>query len=118
MDLEPEQSLRCAPLHIVVDEDRGDVAVDDVDERVAARDQVDRVPFTRLDQPLQLVGGAFEIANDLRLGVRSDVDRLSAHHDDAAAALLVDHAGELVGEVDVGLVALEHPFAGDRSGWG
>ena len=67
VDLEAEQALQCAPLRVVVDEDRGDVAVDDVDDRVAARDEVDRVPVAGLDERLQLVGGAFEIANDLRL---------------------------------------------------
>src|SRR5262249_12191007 len=39
------------------------------------------------------------------------VDCLAAHREEAAAALFVDLAGELVREVDVGLVALHHPLA-------
>ena len=56
-----------------------------------------------------------ELADLPRHAVGADFDRLAALHEKTAAALLVDHPGELIVEVDVGLIALQHPFAGDRA---
>src|SRR5262249_13574700 len=100
-----------AVLGVVVDEDAGDGAVQDLNDRVAARDDVDLVPVVGLDDRLQLVGALLQVADDLRAAAVGHVDRLAAHGQKAPAPLLVDLAGELVGEVDVGLVPFHHPLA-------
>src|SRR5206468_5003971 len=44
------------------------------------------------------------------------VHGLTAHREESASALFVDLAGELVREVDVGLIAFHHPLADVGSG--
>ena len=55
MDLEAEQAFQGPVLRFVIDEDGRDAAVQDVDERRAAGDDVELVPVIDLDDLLELV---------------------------------------------------------------
>src|SRR5262245_11219625 len=111
VQLEAEQAAELPVLGVVVDDDARDRAVEDLHDRVAAGDDVDLVPVVDLDQRLELVGALLQVADDDRLAALGYVDRLAAHGEETAAALLINLTSPLVGEVDVGLIALHHPLA-------
>ena len=108
MQLEADQPRHRSALHVVIQADRGDVSVHDVDERVAAGDEVELIPFARLEERLQHLG-ALEAA-DLPLGsVLGDVGNRAALGEEAAARLLVQLARILVVEIQIHLIAAEAP---------
>ena len=55
MDLQSEQPAHRPSGDIVVKKERGDVSVQDVDQHVAARDDVELVPVVLLDERLERV---------------------------------------------------------------
>jgi hypothetical protein len=109
VDLDADEALELAVWGVVVDDLGHDVAVEDVDQQVAADDEVVPVPVVGMDEGLEVVRGA-EGGDDGRAFAGGNVGDLAAHGKEGAAALLVVLAGVLVGTVDVGLVAAEEPF--------
>ncbi len=113
MDLEAQQPFQRPPLGVVVDEQGCHLTVDHVDDGAAARDQMHIVPVAGLDDCFQLVGLSLEIADHFLATVSANVDGLTALHQKAASAFLVDHAGVLIVVIDIRLISLQHPFAFD-----
>src|SRR5690606_2077426 len=110
-NLQAQQALRCPGVLVVVDEERGDVAVEHVNQHVAPCGDLKLVPVILLDLRAERVARIerADLAAHLIRSGRSDVVELPARREEAAAALFVEHAGVLIREVDVGLVALEDP---------
>ena len=69
------------------------------------------VPVVGLDHGFQFVGALLQVADDFRPAAIRDVDGLASHGQESASAFLVDLSGELIREIDVGLIALHHPLA-------
>ena len=88
---------------MMIDEFRGGLAVDEVAEVVARRDDEVLVPLADID----LHGVVFAEVPEGAVGVEHDVVAVEA--EDAAASFLVGHAGVLDGGVDVALIAGDDP---------
>src|ERR1019366_1394985 len=98
-----------APGGIVVDQHAGDTAVEQLDDGVAAGDEVEVIPVLAFDQILQLRAIA-DGADDCGFLALADIAELAAHGEKAAPALFVDLAGVLLLAIHVGLVALHGEF--------
>src|SRR5687767_1809636 len=116
VQLQADQTLRRLRFQVVVDEHRHEMAVEDVHHRAAARDDVHVVPVARLDVRLELLRAALEIRDDSPGAIGAYVHGLPALHEDAAAALLVNHPCVPVVEIDVGLITPHDPLPRDGSG--
>src|SRR5262245_1824631 len=110
VQLNADQSGHLAPAPVVVDDLAHHVAVHDLDNRIAPRNDMDVVPVARFDEFLELFAVA-ERADRAPLAAVPDVTDLPAQRQEAPAALFVDLAGETLLGVDVHLVALQHPAA-------
>ena len=89
------------------------MAVENLGDHVAARDDVRLVPVVHFDDLQQFVIAVLQRSDDLRTTTVRDVDELTAHSEKAAPALFVDLTGEAVLGVDVALVPLQDPVAHD-----
>ena len=108
MHLEGEQAFEFAVLGVVVDEFDGDLAVDLVDQAVALRDDDILMPLGEIDLHGIVFGG------EPLGGLVVDDDALAVLHEDAAAALVIDHAVVRRVGMDVALVATDDPLADFR----
>src|SRR6266850_2841723 len=113
--LKPDQPAQLTVLQVLIDHHAHDGAVQDLDDRAAARDQVNLVPVAGLDERLQLLGRLLQIADHLRATTVRNVGGLAAQREKPAPALLVDLARVLIVGIDVRLIALHHPFADVRA---
>ena len=86
------------------------MAVDQLDQRIAAGDDVQVVPVAILDIGSSTRSPSPERADRADLPPFGTYANLAAQREKAAAALFVDLAGVLLLRVDIGLVALHHPF--------
>jgi hypothetical protein len=113
VDLDADEAFEFVVGRVLVDDLGHDVAVEDVDEQVAANDELVLVPVVRVDEGFEVVWGA-EVGDDGGSFAGGDVSDLTAQGEDGAAALLVVLTGVFAGAVDIGLVAAEEPLgAGD-----
>src|ERR1039457_5591521 len=103
--LDADEAGGVAPGGIVVDQHAGDTAVEQLDDGVAAGDEVKIVPILALDQLLQLLAIAHR-ADERGFFALADIGELAAHGEKPAPALFVDLAGVLLLAIHVGLVAL------------
>src|SRR5262249_52684602 len=98
---------------VVVDQLAHQVAVHNLNDQVAARDDIDVIPVVDLDEVLELRAIAYRPDIRRLLAVRNNVD-LTAQRQKPAAALFVNLAGVLLARVDIGLVALHDPLRNVR----
>src|ERR1039457_1720727 len=109
LDLGAEEGGEGVRAGIVVDQHAGDTAVEQLDDGVAAGDEVEVIPVLAFDQLLQLLAIA-DGADDCGFLALADIAELAAHGEKAAPALFVDLAGVLLLAIHVGLVALHGEF--------
>ena len=86
------------------------MAIDDVRQPIATRDDVIGVPVIHLDRRLEIVG-VTQIGNHTFFVARRDMHHLPARSQKLASTLFIQKPGELVIEIHVGLIALEYPLA-------
>src|SRR3979411_2752859 len=92
MHLPAELPVHFSIQRIIIDHDAHDVAVEDVRENIAARDDVILVPVPVLDEGEPRLGFP-ERGYDDRLGGGVDADHLAAAGEESAAALVVVLSG-------------------------
>ena len=103
-------------LRVLVDGDGHQLIVDELHQHRPARDDVIPVPAVHVQHAAQQRRIA-DVADDLVVRAGDDARDLAAARQHgvsfagAAAALVVDVAGVEAAEVDVGLIALQHPLA-------
>ena len=84
------------------------MAIEDVDEYVAADDEVVLVPIVGVDESFEFVWRAE--AGDGGRAVGVDAGDLSAHGEKSAATFLIVLASVFICAIDVSLIAAEEPF--------
>ena len=103
MELDGEEAFQRAFLLVVIDEFGGGLAVDEVAEVVAFRDDDVLIPLANID----LHGCVLAELPEAAVGIEHDVFAVEA--EDAATLFLIGHAGVLDGGMDVALVAGDDP---------
>ena len=111
VQLQAQQSIPRPALRVVVHQEARHVAVDELHDDVAARDDVNLVPVAVPDERLQH-GRVAQRREQLQLAVCGDTHDLTRSREKAAAPLFIDLARVGVGRVDVRLIAPHHPAAG------
>ena len=104
MYLHSQRAIEFAVLRVVVDDHAHYVAVENVRHRVAADDQMERVPivvFNKRDQRIFIANGA----DDLRFAVGIYPTDIPSLGQEGAALLFVVLAGVFVCTIDISLIA-------------
>src|SRR5687767_6088096 len=130
VNLEPQQSLHSSADGVIIDEQRRDMPVEDMNQNVAAGNDLELIPvilldvgterITTLKRPELTARSGGWGARDGRRGclsrptchrlIRPDIAECAARREKRAPALLVQHPGVLIVEVDVRLITLEDPL--------
>src|ERR1051325_4731201 len=105
LQLDAEQPFERPDLRVVVDQDRHHLTVQDVNKRIAPRDEMHLIPVADLHIALERVGIA-EPAHEPGLLAILSVHHIAAPRDDAAAGeTLVELTGEAADEIEIELIA-------------
>ena len=109
-DLKSDDSLCRSHGRIVINEDGHEMSVHDVHQRSPSRNDVNLIPFTRLDVILQLVGIA-QCREKTHFFALLGAHNLAASGDDAARrGLLVKLTGVTARAIEIGLIAFQVPL--------